>query len=69
LLYIAIDQSEFYSEKRNEKVDPMSGIQILKEETTNIWINVQCKKRKLYIIIFRFSLFSSDNIALRSKHN
>jgi hypothetical protein len=41
LLYIAIDQSEFRDEKLSvTQVNPMSGIQILKEETTHFWINV-----------------------------
>jgi hypothetical protein len=41
LLYIAIDQTEFREDKLSvTRVNPMNGIQILKEETTQFWINV-----------------------------
>jgi dipeptidyl-peptidase 9 len=41
LLYIAIDQNEFREDTTPlTQIHSMSGIQILKEETTSVWINI-----------------------------
>ena len=57
LLLVSIDIKEFYEEKNKpNKIDNlMSGIQILKEDKTNIWINVRNfnlnylkKKKKIF---------------------
>ncbi len=49
LLFMAIDANEFTTDDHPASEDPMHGITILRENRTDIWINVRPKQLDLVL--------------------